>query len=162
MTTNRKTGEKIDDNIIDQKSKITPRKKPSTKTTDTEIKKEEVVDIDINEKIENINDNSITIQEPIVKKEVVTEIVRKDIIKEDPKKDLRKPVINNIINNKELYTRYQNDITSEFEIYFRGNKIFDSIVSNRDNLIFENEYFIIFGKKMLYNGTRIVKKNKLY
>lgn len=69
---------------------------------------------------------------------------------------------NNIIKeNKIIYNNYVNDLTSEFEIYFRGNKIFDSATSKRDNIKFENEYFIIFGKKMLYNGTLIIQKSKV-
>jgi hypothetical protein len=103
-------------------------------------------------------------------------IINNDVVKNDKNTEnkifFRKDntVINNVKNllnekpleHKDIYNNYLYDNNMEFEIYYRGNKIFDSITSKRDNLTFENEYFVIFGKKMLYNGTRIVQKNKIF
>lgn len=66
------------------------------------------------------------------------------------------------MSNKDIYNEFLHNTNKEFEIHFRGNKIFDSILSDRDKLKFENEFFYIFGKKMLYNGIRIVSKDKIY
>lgn len=171
MTEVRKKG------VKQENSEVKPKRKTPTKKT------EKISEKTSSEEIMNImnSDNTVVVdkvventkKENTVKVSTFTETIEvkkppepkmerrphpEPTIKERPPRDLRIPNIVGTPNNKDLYTRYQTDLKIEFEILYRGNTIFDSLISKRDNLRFENDYFIIFGKKMLYNGTRIIKK----
>jgi hypothetical protein len=61
--------------------------------------------------------------------------------------------------NKDIYDEFLQD-KKDFEIYFRGEILFDSSLSSRDSVRFEEDHFYVFDKQHNYGGVRIVKKNK--
>lgn len=77
----------------------------------------------------------------------------KNIEQEEIKEDIK---ISNIVKSiKEIYEEYIND-EMPYKIYLRGQIIFDS-VNHKDKPIFEEDYFILFGKKYIYKGIRLEK-----
>jgi hypothetical protein len=77
----------------------------------------------------------------------------KNIEQEEVKEEIK---ISNIVKSiKEIYEEYIND-EMPYKIYLRGQIIFDS-VNHKDKPIFEEDYFILFGKKYIYKGIRLEK-----
>ena len=130
---------------LDNKQEI--KKKPSTK------------------KIENIEQTvKQTEQYQYVPKE------NEELIMDKPSEPLSKkdsPVIMrnekvkiNVKSNKELYESYINEL-KYFSLSLNGEIIYDSKIdkSKESPVKFENDYFILYGKKYSYNGLKIQKIN---
>lgn len=63
-------------------------------------------------------------------------------------------------SNKELYDFYIRELKN-FSLNLNGEIIYDSSIdkSKESPLKFENDYFILFGRKYSYNGLKIQKIN---
>jgi len=63
-------------------------------------------------------------------------------------------------SNKELYEFYIKELKN-FSLSINGDTIYDSSIdkSNVLPIKFENDYFILYGKKYSYNGLKIQKIN---
>lgn len=68
-----------------------------------------------------------------------------------------KPIIK---SNKELYESYIKEL-KKFSLTLNGEVIYDSSIdkSKDSPLLFEDDYFVLYGKKYSYNGLRIQKLN---
>ena len=64
-------------------------------------------------------------------------------------------------SNKELYESYIKELKN-FSLSINSEIIYDSSIDKTGVLPFkfENDYFILYGKKYSYNGLKIQKKNK--
>lgn len=64
-------------------------------------------------------------------------------------------------SNKELYESYIKELKL-FSLSINGNTIYDSSIdrSKESSLTFENDFFILYGKKYSYNGLKIQKINR--
>ena len=63
----------------------------------------------------------------------------------------------NCKNIPEVLPSYIKELKS-FKLIYNGDIIYNSSLSkNNSNLIFESDYFTLFGKKYSYNGLRIQK-----
>jgi hypothetical protein len=84
----------------------------------------------------------------------VKEIIKDTKIEvEEVKENIKyTPIIKSI---KEIYEEYIKD-GLPYKIYLRGQIIFDS-VNHKDKPLFEEDYFILFGKKYIYKGIRLEK-----
>ena len=106
--------------------------------------------------------------------ELITDIASKPLVKEQPidknlevqvvkpkEKQMKSPVI--IKSNKELYESYINELKKfeKFALSINGEIIYDSSIdkSKESPLRFENDYFILYGRKYSYNGLKIKKIN---
>jgi len=65
-----------------------------------------------------------------------------------------------IKSNKELYESYIKEL-KYFSLSINNEIIYDSSIdkSNESTIKFENDYFILYGKKYSYNGLKIQKIN---
>jgi len=65
------------------------------------------------------------------------------------------------ISNKELYESYMKELKF-FSLSLNNDIIYDSSIdkSKESPVKFENDYFILYGKKYSYNGLKIQKINK--
>jgi len=63
-------------------------------------------------------------------------------------------------SNKELYESYIKEL-KYFSLSINNEVIYDSSIgkSNESSIKFENDYFILYGKKYSYNGLKIQKIN---
>lgn len=63
-------------------------------------------------------------------------------------------------SNKELYESYLKELKN-FSLSLNGDVIYDSSIdkSKESPLKFENDYFVLYGKKYSYNGLKIQKIN---
>lgn len=70
--------------------------------------------------------------------------------------EINKPSIK---SNKELYESYLKEL-KQFSLSINGEVIYDSTLDKTKeySVKFENDYFILYGKKYSYNGLRIQKK----
>lgn len=66
-----------------------------------------------------------------------------------------------IKSNKELYDSYIKEL-KYFSLILNNDVIYDSSIdkSSESPLKFENEYFVLYGRKYSYNGLKIQKINK--
>ena len=64
-----------------------------------------------------------------------------------------------IKSNKELYQSYINEL-KYYILTINNEIIYDSSIGKKNTIIFENDFFILFGKKYSYNGLKIQKINK--
>ena len=64
-------------------------------------------------------------------------------------------------SNKELYESYIKEL-KYFSLNLNGDIIYDSSIDkSKDSPVkFDNDYFILYGKKYSYNGLKIQKINK--
>ena len=64
-------------------------------------------------------------------------------------------------SNKELYESYINELKN-FSLSLNNEVIYDSSIdkSKESPIRFENDYFVLYGKKYSYNGLKIQKINK--
>ena len=62
-------------------------------------------------------------------------------------------------SNKELYESYIKEL-KKFTLSINGETIYDSILDKTGQfpVKFENDYFVLYGKKYSYNGLKITKK----
>ena len=103
--------------------------------------------------------------------ELITDKPSLPLIKnDDNKNDLIIPVVDdkslnvkiekNIImrSNKELYESYIKDL-KYFSLILNGEVIYDSSIDKSKDFVvkFENDFFILYGKKYSYNGLKIQK-----
>lgn len=65
-----------------------------------------------------------------------------------------------IKSNKELYESYIKEL-KKFSLSINGEIIYDSSIdkTTQSPVKFENDYFILYGKKYSYNGLKIQKIN---
>lgn len=84
--------------------------------------------------------------EPLIKKDSPT------IMKSERQKTIAK-------SNKELYESYIREL-KKFSLSINGEVIYDSSIdkAKESPIKFENDYFILYGKKYSYNGLKIQKK----
>jgi len=80
-----------------------------------------------------------------------------------PLSRINKNVSNSMIvtkSNKELYESYIKDLRN-FSLSVNGEVMYDSSIDRSKNnpLLFDNDYFVLYGKKYSYNGLRIQKIN---
>lgn len=63
-------------------------------------------------------------------------------------------------SNKELYESYIHELKN-FSLSINGEIIYDSSIDKTKKypIIFENDFFILYGKKYSYNGLKIQKIN---
>lgn len=129
-------------------------KKSTTKTT----KKLEIVEkytYKSDEKVELITDKP---SNPLnkIKKEDKSSIKNNEV-----NIDSMKNVHDKIKTNKELYESYIVDLKN-FSLVVNGEVIYDSSIdkSKVSPVKFENDFFILYGRKYSYNGLRIQKINK--
>ena len=78
-----------------------------------------------------------------------------------PLQVIKKEVKPNVKSNKELYELYIKELPF-FSLNLNGDVIYDSSIDkSKDSPIkFENDYFILYGKKYSYNGLKIQKINR--
>jgi len=99
--------------------------------------------------------------EPLTKKDSpVKEIIEEIIISEPVKKKEIKKIAPTMKSNKELYESYIREL-KKFSLSINGEIIYDSNIDKTGNVPvkFENDYFILYGKKYSYNGLKIQKIN---
>lgn len=68
----------------------------------------------------------------------------------------KKPTVK---SNKELYESYLKEL-KKFTLIMNGEVIYDSSIdkSKESPVKFENDFFVLYGKKYSYNGLKIQKK----
>ena len=73
---------------------------------------------------------------------------------------MKKEMNSKIKSNKELYESYIKEL-KKFSLSINGDIIYDSSIDKTGELPvkFENDYFILYGKKYSYNGLKIQKIN---
>jgi hypothetical protein len=128
--------EKIDDIIIEKEVEKTDDiiiEKEVEKTDEIVVEKE-VEEVIVRKNIKRIINRGVTINNDVIIKEV-------------------QPILS--LTNKDLYERYSLD-EQPYKIFFRGNLIYNSI-NHKEKPIFQNDGFIIFGKKYIYRGVRFEK-----
>ena len=78
--------------------------------------------------------------------------------KDNIMKSEQKPILK---SNKELYESYVKEL-KYFSLSLNNDIIYDSSIDNSKEspLKFENDFFILYGKKYSYNGLKIQKINK--
>lgn len=78
--------------------------------------------------------------------------------KDNIMKSEQKPILK---SNKELYESYVKELRY-FSLSLNNDIIYDSSIDNSKEspLKFENDFFILYGKKYSYNGLKIQKINK--
>ena len=119
-------------------------------------------------------DNSEEIKKKNVKKRESTEQYQyipeenEELIMDRPSEPLNKiqlPIMKseqNILvkSNKELYESYLKELKN-FSLSLNSEVIYDSSIdkSKESPLKFENDYFVLYGKKYSYNGLKIQKIN---
>ena len=66
----------------------------------------------------------------------------------------------NVKSNKELYESYIKEL-KKYSLSINGEIIYDSSIDKTGQcpVSFENDYFILYGKKYSYNGLKIQKIN---
>jgi len=84
----------------------------------------------------------------------------KKLVKEEvlvKKEPISKPIVK---SNKELYESYIKEL-KKFSLSINGDIIYDSSIdkTGKSPVKFENDYFILYGKKYSYNGLKIQKIN---
>ena len=84
----------------------------------------------------------------------------------EPLTDFIKKNINNsekkvVKSNKELYESFMKELTF-FSLSLNGEVIYDSSIdkSKESPVKFENDYFVLYGRKYSYNGLKIQKINR--
>ena len=118
-------------------------------------------------------DNSQEIKKKPTKKREPTEQYQyvpgenEQLIMDRPSESLNKkqlPIMKNeqkvVKSNKELYESYLKELKN-FSLSLNGEVIYDSSIdkSKESPLKFENDYFVLYGKKYSYNGLKIQKIN---
>lgn len=122
--------------------------------------------------IVDVKKDEIKIKKDEIKKEIKKKEVKevKENIKEDIKIDFsllnkndnmkveQKTIVK---SNKELYESYINELKF-FSLSLNNVIIYDSSIekSKETPVKFENDFFILYGKKYSYNGLKIQKINK--
>ena len=132
--------------IIDKPSKPLTKKNKS-KDIDTEnIKVKVEVEDDVEEvNVKEVNVKEVNVEEVNVKVQKIEKKIMKDEIK----------------SNKEIYESYIKDL-KYFSLTINNVVLYDSSIDKNviSPLIFDNNYFILYGKKYSYNGLKIQKINK--
>jgi len=74
---------------------------------------------------------------------------------------IMKPEQRIVKSNKELYESFIKELTF-FSLSINGDVIYDSSIdkSKESPVKFENDYFVLYGKKYSYNGLKIQKINR--
>ena len=122
---------------------------------------------------EELDNSQETKKNPISKKRESTEQYQyvpeenEQLIMDRPSEPLNKihsPIMKHeqkeVKSNKELYVSYLKELRN-FSLSLNGEVIYDSSIdkSKESPLKFENDYFVLYGKKYSYNGLKIQKIN---
>jgi len=92
------------------------------------------------------------IEEPLLTEDIKYEPVENEsVIMDKPSQPVQ------IVSHKESFENYKNS-NENFLIYINGKEMFDSQLSSKNNINFEEDGFMLFNKKYPYTGVRI--KNK--
>ena len=92
--------------------------------------------------------------EQVIKEDVV--VIKTDFSNIQPTNVISKIVYQPVVKTlKETYEEFTKD-DKPYKIYLKGQVIFDS-VNHKDNPVFYDEYFILFGNKYIYKGIRFEK-----
>ena len=134
--------------IIDKPSKPLTKKNKS-KDIDTENIKVKVK-VEVEDDVEEVNVKEVNVKEVNVEEvNVKVQKIEKKIMKDEIK------------SNKEIYESYIKDL-KYFSLTINNVVLYDSSIDKNviSPLIFDNNYFILYGKKYSYNGLKIQKINK--
>lgn len=134
--------------IIDKPSKPLTKKNKS-KDIDTENIKVKVK-VEVEDDVEEVNVKEVNVKEVNVEDvNVKVQKIEKKIMKDEIK------------SNKEIYESYIKDL-KYFSLTINNVVLYDSSIDKNviSPLIFDNNYFILYGKKYSYNGLKIQKINK--
>jgi hypothetical protein len=124
-----------------------------------EVKKKSTKKLEITEQFQYIPENNeqLIVDKPseplkIKKKEVILETLNK-------KENIKLEKV--IKSNKELYESYIKELKF-FSLSVNNDIIYDSSIDKSKELPlkFDNDYFILYGKKYSYNGLKIQKISK--
>ena len=145
---------------IEDQSKPKRARKPK-------VKQDVEVDNSVEEKVEliqDISDSPLTlVEEPVIEEpiielipETMDELIEEQLFKEEII-IVENPIEETVQHqtNKELYEKYSLD-EQPYKIFFRGNLLYNSI-NHTQKPIFEDDGFILFGKKYIYRGIRFEK-----
>lgn len=138
--------EKDEKLIVDKPSEPLKIKKQSKKSIDK---------IEPVEPIESVENKTIeTTTETTILETTLSPILKKDFIK----KEIKTEKI--VKSNKELYESYIKDLKN-FSLILNGEVIYDSSLDKFKEypVKFENDYFVLYGRKYSYNGLKIQKIN---
>lgn len=118
---------------------------------------------------ENKRKNSLKKKENLIENYQYIPEVNEELIMDKPSEPLtkkqdstmkfeQKPVLK---SNKEIYESYVKEL-KYFSLNLNNDVIYDSSIdtSKESPLRFENDFFILYGKKYSYNGLKIQKINK--
>lgn len=142
--------EKDEQLIVDKPSEPLKVKKQSKKGVDK---------IDSDEIEKSVEDSKLEselskMSEKITVERTLSPILKKDFIK----KEIKTEKI--VKSNKELYESYIKDLKN-FSLILNGEVIYDSSLDKFKEypVKFENDYFVLYGRKYSYNGLKIQKIN---
>jgi len=96
---------------------------------------------------------------PVVEKYEYKPGVGEELLMDIPSDSLnKKPIMK---SNKEIYESYVKELVN-FSLSVNNEIVYDSSLDKKNEfpVIFENDFFILFGKKYSYNGLKIQKINK--
>lgn len=131
-----------------------------------EAKKKNVKKIEIIEQYQYEPEENVQLivdkpSEPLIKKDEIEIIIKSpsELNKKDSNimKSEKQAIVK---SNKELYEFYIKELRN-FSLSINGDTIYDSSIDKSKDLPikFENDYFILYGKKYSYNGLKIQKIN---
>jgi hypothetical protein len=86
---------------------------------------------------------------------------KEELIMDKPSTPLIKKNVNPVIkSNKELYESYVKELVN-FSLSVNNEVLYDSKLDKKKDfpIVFENDFFILYGKKYSYNGLKIKKIN---
>lgn len=122
-----------------------------------EVKKKTSKKLEITEQFQYIPENN---EQLIVDKPSESLKIKKKEVSEQHKKENIK--LENVVkSNKELYESYIKELKF-FSLSINNDIIYDSSIDKSKELPvkFDNDYFILYGKKYSYNGLKIQKISK--
>jgi hypothetical protein len=86
-------------------------------------------------------------------------LVKKKQLNEETKKGIKVliPSVTPVQTNGQIYDAYIKELKN-FKLIYNGDIIYDTTLSKTsNNLTFDSDYFVLFGKKYSYNGLRVQK-----
>jgi len=142
--------EEITEEKIENVEKIDNNDENKEKTKKVQEKPKPVVkkkEIEITESYQYNGEGDLIIDKP-----------SQPLIRKEPIMKEQKPAVK---SNKELYESYVKELVN-FSLSINNEILYDSSLDKLKEypVKFENDYFILYGKKYSYNGLRIQKINK--
>ncbi len=151
----------MSEELVNKQVKADTKKMPTTKKDVTkksttkksnvskiDEKKEELITAEYKYKV--IGDEKLIMDKPS------TPLKNVETLKEKKKNiQTSKPTL--IQTNGQIYNAFIKELQN-FKLIYNGDVIYDSTLSKTiNNLKFESDYFVLFGKKYSYNGLRVQK-----